>query len=99
MALITYTSGTTGRSKGVQLSHANMIATSESFAGVESVARGDNWLCYLPMGWVGDSIFSLSTCLVVAPLNAPRARRRYSATCASWGRARCWPRRASGRTC
>lgn len=66
VALIAYTSGTTGRSKGVLLSHANMIATSESFAGVEAVARGDNWLCYLPMGWVGDSMFSLSTSLVVA---------------------------------
>jgi long-chain acyl-CoA synthetase len=66
VALIAYTSGTTGRSKGALLSHANMIATSESFAGIEAVRRGDNWLCYLPMGWVGDSIFSLSTSLVVA---------------------------------
>ena len=66
VALIAYTSGTTGRSKGVLLSHTNMIATSESFASVESVGRGDNWLCYLPMGWVGDSMFSLSTSLVVA---------------------------------
>ena len=66
VALIAYTSGTTGRSKGVLLSHANMIATSESFASVEAIERGDNWLCYLPMGWVGDSMFSLSTSLVVA---------------------------------
>ncbi len=66
VALIAYTSGTTGRSKGALLSHANMIATSESFAGVEAIERGDNWLCYLPMGWVGDSMFSLSTSLVVA---------------------------------
>jgi long-chain acyl-CoA synthetase len=66
VGLIAYTSGTTGRSKGVLLSHANMIATSESFAGVEAVERGDNWLCYLPMGWVGDAIFSLSMSLVVA---------------------------------
>ena len=66
VALIAYTSGTTGRSKGALLSHANMIATSESFASVESIGRGDNWLCYLPMGWVGDSMFSLSTSLVVA---------------------------------
>jgi long-chain acyl-CoA synthetase len=66
VALIAYTSGTTGRSKGVLLSHSNMIATSESFASVESIDRGDDWLCYLPMGWVGDSIFSLSTSLVVA---------------------------------
>src|SRR5262249_18193504 len=66
VALIAYTSGTTGRSKGALLSHVNMIATSESFASVESIERGDSWLCYLPMGWVGDSMFSLSTSLVVA---------------------------------
>ena len=74
MALIAYTSGTTGRSKGVLLSHGNLIATSESFAGVESVDRGDNWLCYLPMGWVGDAIFSLSASLVVgATCNCPES--------------------------
>jgi len=74
VALIAYTSGTTGRSKGVLLSHANMIATSESFASVESVAAGDNWLCYLPMGWVGDSMFSLSTSLAVgATCNCPES--------------------------
>ena len=72
--LIAYTSGTTGRSKGVLLSHANMIATSESFAGVEPLQRGDNWLCYLPMGWVGDMIFSLGTSLVVgATCNCPES--------------------------
>jgi long-chain acyl-CoA synthetase len=74
VALIAYTSGTTGRSKGVLLSHANMIATSESFASVEQVAAADNWLCYLPMGWVGDSMFSLSTSLVVgATCNCPES--------------------------
>jgi long-chain acyl-CoA synthetase len=74
VALIAYTSGTTGRSKGALLSHANMIATSESFVSVESIKRGDNWLCYLPMGWVGDSMFSLSTSLVVgATCNCPES--------------------------
>ena len=64
-ALIAYTSGTTGQSKGVVLSHANLISTTENFASVERVAVGDNWLSYLPMGWVGDSIFSLGASLVV----------------------------------
>jgi long-chain acyl-CoA synthetase len=74
VALIAYTSGTTGRSKGAMLTQANMIATSESFAGVEAVRKGDNWLCYLPMGWVGDSIFSLSASLVVgATCNCPES--------------------------
>jgi long-chain acyl-CoA synthetase len=72
VALIAYTSGTTGRSKGVLLSHGNMVATSESFVSVEDVKASDNWLCYLPMGWVGDSMFSLSTSLVVgATCNCP----------------------------
>ena len=74
VAMIAYTSGTTGSSKGAMLSHANMIATCESFVGVEAVERGDNWLCYLPMGWVGDSIFSLSASLVVgATCNCPES--------------------------
>ena len=74
VALIAYTSGTTGRSKGVLLSHGNMIATSESFVSVEDVKAGDNWLCYLPMGWVGNSMFSLSTSLVVgATCNCPES--------------------------
>jgi long-chain acyl-CoA synthetase len=72
VALVAYTSGTTGQSKGALLSHGNLIAVSESFVAVESVARGDNWLCYLPMAWVGDSIFSLCASLVaVATCNCP----------------------------
>jgi len=72
VALIAYTSGTTGRSKGALLSHGNLIAVSESFVSVEQVERGDNWLCYLPMAWVGDSIFSLSASLVaVTTCNCP----------------------------
>jgi long-chain acyl-CoA synthetase len=72
IALVAYTSGTTGRSKGVLLSHGNLIAVVESFVATESVKAGDNWLSYLPMAWVGDSIFSLSASLVaVATSNCP----------------------------
>ena len=66
VALVAYTSGTTGRSKGALLTHGNMISVSETFVSIESIKRGDNWLCYLPMAWVGDSIFSLSASLVAA---------------------------------
>ena len=74
IAAIAYTSGTTGRSKGALLSHANMIATSEIFQAVEPMQRGDNWLCYLPMGWVGDMIYSLGTSMVAgATCNCPES--------------------------
>ena len=74
IAAIVYTSGTTGRSKGVLLSHANMIVTAENFAAVEPLGRGDNWLCYLPMGWVGDMTYSLGTSMVSgATCNCPES--------------------------
>ena len=74
VALVAYTSGTTGRSKGALLTHSNLIAVVESFLANEQVKRGDNWLSYLPMAWVGDSIFSLSASLVaVATPNCPES--------------------------
>ncbi|OJU45178.1 MAG: hypothetical protein BGN99_19645 [Alphaproteobacteria bacterium 65-37] len=63
-AMIAYTSGTTGNPKGVMLSHRNMIATAESFVEVNDVRRGDNWLSYLPMAWVGDAAFTLGMALM-----------------------------------
>src|SRR4029079_12478222 len=53
-------------------SPGNLTRVSKSFVSLEQVERGDNWLCYLPMAWVGDSIFSLSASLVaVATCNCP----------------------------
>ena len=64
VAMIAYTSGTTGTPKGALLSHRNMVATAENFVAAEQVKRGDNWLAYLPMAWVGDVMLSLAAALV-----------------------------------
>jgi long-chain acyl-CoA synthetase len=64
LAMIAYTSGTTGNPKGAMLSHRNMIATAEAFIEVNDVKQGDNWLSYLPMAWVGDAAFTLGMALV-----------------------------------
>src|SRR5579883_876720 len=64
IAMIAYTSGTTGNPKGAMLSHRNMIAASEAFIEVNHTKPGDNWLSYLPMAWVGDAAFSLGMALV-----------------------------------
>jgi long-chain acyl-CoA synthetase len=63
LAMIAYTSGTTGMPKGVMLSHRNMVAAAEGFLEVNDTRRGDNWLSYLPMAWVGDAAFSLGMTL------------------------------------
>ena len=54
-----YTSGTTGRPKGVVLSNRNVIETSKNSARFDDLRAGDEVLAYLPMAWVGDFIFSV----------------------------------------
>ncbi|MBT8456727.1 MAG: AMP-binding protein [Alphaproteobacteria bacterium] len=54
-----YTSGTTGRPKGVVLSNRNIIEASRSSSEFDKLGPGDEVLAYLPMAWVGDFIFSI----------------------------------------
>ncbi|WP_281249231.1 AMP-binding protein [Natronohydrobacter thiooxidans] len=54
-----YTSGTTGKPKGVVLSNRNIIVTSKNSSEFDNLRAGDEILAYLPMAWVGDFIFAI----------------------------------------
>ncbi|HEY4819903.1 MAG TPA: AMP-binding protein, partial [Xanthobacteraceae bacterium] len=60
LCLFSYTSGTTSRPKGVMLSHANLLDPAETFAATEGIRASDEHVAYLPMAWVGNSLFSLA---------------------------------------
>jgi long-subunit acyl-CoA synthetase (AMP-forming) len=53
-----YTSGTTGPPKGVEITHANMLAQWSATSSVLPLQRGDRITSYLPAAHIGDRCFS-----------------------------------------
>jgi long-chain acyl-CoA synthetase len=58
VSVMLYTSGTTGRPKGVILSHDNVVISAHNANTFDNYTSADTMLAYLPMAWVGDHIFS-----------------------------------------
>jgi len=63
-AIFLFTSGTTGKPKGVVLTHENIIITSRNSVEFENLKPDDEVFSYLPMGWVGDNLFSFGQAYV-----------------------------------
>jgi long-chain acyl-CoA synthetase len=74
VAMICYTSGTTGHPKGAMLTHRNAIETVRAFLQAEPIRPEDEYLAYLPMAWVGDAFYTLVVSLMVGSVvNCPES--------------------------
>jgi len=72
--LIAYTSGTTGNPKGVVLTHSNVLTNVRLISKAEEYWDSDQVMAYLPMAWIGDSIYSLAMLLDIGfTINCPEA--------------------------
>jgi len=60
IAIMVYTSGTTGKPKGVILSQNNLVIQGRNAAQQEQLTEKEELIAYLPMAWVGDNVFSLA---------------------------------------
>ncbi len=65
VALLCYTSGTTGKPKGAMLSHRNLIASASAFLAQTDLESADDWLAYLPMAWIGDALYTMVLQMIV----------------------------------
>jgi long-chain acyl-CoA synthetase len=58
LSVMLYTSGTTGRSKGVMLTYDNVLISAKNGNAYDQLGENEEVIAYLPLAWIGDHIFS-----------------------------------------
>jgi long-chain acyl-CoA synthetase len=74
VSVMLYTSGTTGKPKGVCQTHGSFIDAAKSGVGFDRLTADEDILSYLPMAWVGDHLFSYAQAMVAGfTINCPES--------------------------
>ncbi len=63
LVTLPYSSGTTGRPKGVMLTHRNLVANIQQCLAVDPIARGERVIAVLPFFHIYGMVVVMSACL------------------------------------
>ncbi len=100
VSVMLYTSGTTGKPKGVCQTHAAFIAAAKGGIEVDDMKADGDILSYLPMAWVGDHLFSFAQATVAGfAINCPESGDTVMTDLREIGPTYYSPRPASSRVC
>jgi long-chain acyl-CoA synthetase len=65
MAVIAYTSGTTGFPKGSMLTHRNMLDMATNLHQADPKYPSDEFVSFLPLAWMGEQMMAVASALAV----------------------------------
>jgi long-chain acyl-CoA synthetase len=65
LAIICYTSGTTGSPKGAMLTFANLLSMAMNLHQVDPRRPTDEFVSFLPLAWIGEQMMSVATALAI----------------------------------
>ena len=65
LALICYTSGTTGFPKGSMLTYKNLLSMAKNLHQIDPKRESDDYVSFLPLAWIGEQMMSLSSALLI----------------------------------
>ena len=72
VALLAYTSGTTGVPKAAMISHRNLLSMAAGVMHIDPISDTDNLVSLLPFAWVGEQLMSVAVALSAgATVNFP----------------------------
>ncbi len=72
VALLSTTSGTTGKPKLAMLSHRNLLSMAHSFISIDPMHSEDEFVSFLPLAWIGEQMIGAACGLLAGfALNFP----------------------------
>ncbi len=60
IAILSYTSGTTGNPKGTMLTYQNLFDMAKNLSSIDPLEGNDQYLSFLPLAWIGEQMMSIA---------------------------------------